>query len=430
MTDSHPADAWIPVDELRVGMFVHLDMGWISHPFALSSFRITSEAQIATLRALGKSRLRWDPARSDSPTGPPAAPDAPRAPVETAPVDEPPQRHRHRQALAAQREAVCHCERQFGEASRATREVLELVFEQPDRAGREAAALARALLSKMLVTPEVNIRLLTEGSGDKASHHALNVAIISLLMGRSLGLGGDELADLGVGALLHDVGKLDLPEAMRHREPHFSSSELEYYRQHVALGVVQGRRMGLTVGALQVIEQHHEQADGQGFPLGLNIDRMSALARIVALVNRYDGLCNPRVPARALTPHEALSMLFAQGQQQFDTTMLAALIRMMGIYPPGSAVQLTDDRYALVVAVNPARSLRPRVLVHDPSVPPEEALLLDLAAQSAVAIRRSLKPLDLPRESYDYLAPRHRISYVFEPVASRDEAPRDAAAVA
>jgi hypothetical protein len=103
---------------------------------------------------------------------------------------------------------------------------------------------------------------------------------------------------------------------------------------------------------------------------------------------------------------------------------------MMGIYPPGSAVQLTDDRYALVVAVNPARPLKPRVLVHEPSVPRQDALLLDLAAQPVLAIRRSLRPLDLPRESYDYLAPRHRIGYFFEPIARRDEAPSDAAVIA
>ena len=64
-----------------------------------------------------------------------------------------------------------------------------------------------------------------------------------------------------------------------------------------------------------MIAQHHEHADGTGFPLRLDSDRMNAAARIVALVNRYDNLCNPPLPARALTPHEALSLLFAQGDR-------------------------------------------------------------------------------------------------------------------
>ena len=96
---------------------------------------------------------------------------------------------------------------------------------------------------------------------------------------------------------------------------------------------------------------------------------MSAAARIVALVDRFDNLCNPAQAARTLTPHEALSTMFAQSQHQFDSTMLSAFIRMMGVYPPGSVVQLTDDRYALVVSVNSTRPLKPRVLVHDPSEP-------------------------------------------------------------
>jgi len=77
---------------------------------------------------------------------------------------------------------------------------------------------------------------------------------------------------------------------------------------------------------------------------------MSTPARIVSLVNRYDNLCNPRTAARGLTPHEALSRLFAQGKGKFDATMLNSFIRMMGVYPAGSVVQLTDDRYAVVTA--------------------------------------------------------------------------------
>ena len=87
---------------------------------------------------------------------------------------------------------------------------------------------------------------------------------------------------------------------------------------------------------------------------------MSAAARIVALVNRYDNLCNPPSLAKALTPHEALSLLFAQARSQFDATMLNAFIRMMGVYPAGSVVQLTDDRYALVMSVNSTRPLKPQ----------------------------------------------------------------------
>ena len=125
-------------------------------------------------------------------------------------------------------------------------------------------------------------------------------------------------------------------------------------------------------------------------------------------------LCNANVSAKALTPHEALSLLFAQGKTKFDTAILGGFIRMMGVYPAGSTVQLTDDRYAMVVAVNSTRPLKPSVLIHESKVPHDEAVILDLESAHGLGIRRSIKPAQLPAASLDYLAPRPRIAYFFE----------------
>ena len=290
---------------------------------------------------------------------------------------------------------------------------------RPAEARAQAESLTRALVDKMIDAREICIRVLAEGAADKASMHAMNVGIVSLLMGRCFGFSAEEIQDLGVGAMLHDIGKLELPLRLRHREDNFSPSELRVYEEHVEMGLVQAKRMGLSAGATAVIAQHHEHADGSGFPTGLNSDRMTMAARIVALVNRYDNLCNPRLPARALTPHEALSLLFAQGRSKFDTSILGAFIKMMGVYPPGSTVQLTDDRYATVLAVNSSRPLKPSVLVHDPAVPREEALVLDLESAVGLGIRRSIKAQQLPPTALDYLAPSPRIAYFFEPAARR-----------
>jgi HD-GYP domain-containing protein (c-di-GMP phosphodiesterase class II) len=222
------------------------------------------------------------------------------------------------------------------------------------------------------------------------------------------------------------VGKLDLPERVRYRDDHFTPAENQFYQEHVTHGVNAGRKMGLKPGALLVMAQHHEHVDGTGFPMRLNSDRMSMASRIVALVNRYDNLCNPNLPSKALTPHESLSLLFAQGKNKYDTAIMGAFIKMMGVYPPGSAVQLTDDRYALVTGVNSSRPLKPRVLVHDPRVPRDEALMLDLEKVPALGIRRSVKPLQLPREALEYLSPRPRVVYFFEP--ARELEPSEIAA--
>ncbi|MBB4842970.1 putative nucleotidyltransferase with HDIG domain [Paucibacter oligotrophus] len=414
------ADPLIDVSQLKLGMFIHLDLGWMSHPFPLSSFKLTTEEQLQILRRLGLSQVRWSPGKSELLTDSSAPPAGPTAaePVAQAMSPEELAREAHRQALQAQRAALNLCERQYGEAAAAFREVMDLVPRDPRNAKDQSLALTSALLDKMLVEGDLNIRLLNEGAGDRSTAHALNVSIISLLLGRAFGLGREEMMDLGVGALLHDIGKIELQARLRNRDEGFSVAELQIYQQHVAKGVALAQGMGLAPAPMLIIAQHHENADGSGFPQRINMDKMSAGARIVALVNRFDGLCNPLLASKAMTPHEALSLMFAQGRNRFDATMLNAFIRMMGVYPPGSAVQLTDDRYALVVAVNSSRPLKPRVMVHDLKVPRDEALVLNLEDQPDLGIRRSLKAQQLPRAALDYLSPRTRVAYFFEPVAS------------
>jgi hypothetical protein len=163
-----------------------------------------------------------------------------------------------------------------------------------------------------------------------------------------------------------------------------------------------------------LIAQHHEHIDGTGYPSAIHGEKMSPLSSIVALANRYDNLCNPGNPALAITPHEALSQVFTQNKTQFHAPTMTAFIRMMGVYPPGSVVQLTDERYALVVAVNSMRPLKPRVVIHNSEIPRDDALVINLEREPQLGIRRSLKPLQLPKAAYDYLSPRKRLCYFFE----------------
>ena len=130
----------------------------------------------------------------------------------------------------------------------------------------------------MLGEQDLCIRLLTDAAGDKQSMHAINVALISLLMGRAFGFGEADMLDLGVGAMLHDIGKIEMPLRVRHREETFSPSEHEDYEQHVAHGLVQAKRMGLST-VHQVIAQHPSTPTAP-VPDQLNTDRMTLAARM------------------------------------------------------------------------------------------------------------------------------------------------------
>ena len=408
----------IAVQDLKIGMFVRLELGWMSHPFPLSSFRITSAEQITTIRGLGLTRVIWLPEKSEIVDDSPAVPATAPAPQADAAEQAAAAR---RTLLKAERDALRRCEAQFDEVSAALRQVNALLVPEPLAAARQAQALARAMLDKMMGEGELCIRLLSTQGSDRFAMHALNVTVIAMLMGRSLGMSEADMMDVGTGALLHDIGKLDLPTRVHHPEDGFSGAELKAYRDHVSLGLARGRQMDLGPGVLQVLAQHHEMADGSGFPHRLPLDRMTPAARLVALVNRYDNLCNPGPRGVPLTPHEAVSVLFAQSRNKFDMPVLSGFIRMMGVYPAGSVVQLTDDRFALVMQVNSARPLKPRVLVHDPKTPRDEALLLDLERQPDLGIRRSVQPSKLPTAAGNYLAPKPRVTYYFDSLAVVDE---------
>ena len=430
----------IAVADLRVGMHVHLEGGWLSHPFARSSFRITQTQQIETLRGLKFARVRWSPelselgdaggagrigeggsatpgtcADAEAPTHSEAAAKAPvRAAANAAPAA------RRAAALAGHRQTQRQCEQHFAEATAAWRQLGGALAGEPAAAAAAAGALAGSLTDKLITDGEVGIRLLPTAGNDRAAAHALNVTVAAMLLARALGLPREDLHALALGALLHDVGKLEMPERVRHPEAGGSNAETQAYREHVARGLAVARRMALPEAALAVIAQHHEHADASGFPQRIAGDRITLASRIVAIVNRYDNLCNPATRTPPLTPHEAVAMLFAHGRSSYDAAVLNAFIRMMGVYPAGSLVQLTDERYAMVVAVNSSRPLKPRVLVYEAGVPRNEALLVDLDLEPDVGIRRSLVAAKMPGAALQYLDPRPRVAYFFEPLAEPD----------
>ena len=407
----------IDVAQLLPGMFIELDVGWLAHPFPTSHFKITSQKQIDTIRTLGLQTIRINPAKSTLPgdTETTATP----CPLATHPDPREQSLHQlaaeqRRQQLAAQERDQIACERRFGQAAREYKQALEQVHSHPREVMTQCRGMISGFVNDMLSSGESAIRLLSDSMGDKLALHPVNVSVIALLLGKQLGLSASELTDLGLAAFFHDLGKSELPERVRWLEESFSASEHKAYQEHVAHGVILGKRMELPPAALIAIAQHHEMVDGSGFPARVKGELMSQLSKILALVNRYEELCNPSRPAAALTPHEALALIFAQYQPRFDAAVLRAFIRMMGVYPPGSVVQLGDDRYATVVSVNSARPLKPRILVFDARIPKHEALLLDLETMPGLGIKRSLKPDSLPRAALDYLSPRQRICYFFE----------------
>jgi len=387
----------------------------MDHPFPLNSFKIRTQQQIDTIRSLGVEQVRYSPEKSELPPAAECAATTVEIPAEIkAETPEAIAARQRRDLLANQRTSLQVCERHFAQATQTYKHVMETAYSQPGISHEHAETLIKGFLGEILGEEEAAIRLLSEKAGDKTSLHTINVTVISLLLGKACGLSKPEMLDLGIGSLLHDIGKMDLPDRLRWHDEQYTSAERQIYQEHVMHGVRLARKMGLSDDVLLIIGQHHEYADGTGYPNRIHAEKMSSLSRIISIVNRYDNLCNPSNPAIAITPHEAISQMFALNRSKFHLPTMMLFVRTMGIYPPGSVVQLTDERFALVVSVNPTRPIKPWVVIHDPDIPRDEALVINLETEPDLGIRRSLKPLQLPKAAYDYLSPCKRLCYFFE----------------
>jgi putative nucleotidyltransferase with HDIG domain len=236
-----------------------------------------------------------------------------------------------------------------------------------------------------------------------------------MLLARQIKMPGDVVTAIGLGALLHDAGKAEIPERVWRKSEPLSQGERALVESHVGKGVEVAMRMDLPPAALAVIAQHHELADGTGYPKRLKGEQIAPAARVVAIVNTYDNLCNPADRSAGMTPHEALALMFSKRRGQYDPLALNTFIRTMGIYPPGTLVELSDARLGIVVSVNGSNPLKPTVLMHAPELPKDAAPLVDLTLETALAVKRTLRPSEVRAEVLEYLSPGARMTYFLNP---------------
>lgn len=415
---------YVTPEQLCVGLYVHLDLNWMDHPFSFSSFRIKNAEQLATLRQLGLSRIRIEPGKSackplpavarDEKTVPPAA-----APVDSAVSSE--KKERIEQLNRIKRE-IAEVEKEFQQAADTVRNITRNIHAKPQEVRQEAEKLVGKMVECLLSRGDVMIHAMSDKLGEDVYFHSLNVTVLSLILAKALDMGQEESRHLGMGAVFHDIGKVEIPQKILMKTDPLTKSEQSFLEMHCEYDLDIAAKAGLSKQAGEIVMQHHECCDGSGYPNKLKAERIAPLSKIVSIVNVYDNLCNPHNLADALTPHEALSQMFAVKRNKFDAVALKAFIHCMGVYPPGSIVQLSNEMQGMVVSVNSAKPLKPNVLVYDPDIPKDEAVIINLERESDLNISRSLRPGQLPREVYQYLNPRKRVTYYFDPKKQNEHA--------
>ena len=194
--------------------------------------------------------------------------------------------------------------------------------------------------------------------------HSLGAAIWSVSLGRQLGLPRHDLRSLAMGCLLMDVGKLRVDPKLLQADRDLTLEEMAQMYSHVSYGLEIIEESGIiNQDVIDMVAHHHERYDGSGYPDGLTQDDIPSFARIAAIVDTYDAITSNRSYADAVSPSDAIRLLYQSRDADFQAELVEAFIQAVGIYPAGTLVELSSGEVGVVVAEYRSRRLRPKVMV-------------------------------------------------------------------
>lgn len=399
----------ISLQDVKIGMYICLDLSWDDHPFMFDRFKVKNEEQLSKLQSMGLEKIHYIPGKSkireeNSVSLKEEMALAKKAEAEAA----------RKARMEARRQKIEASEERYRKSLDGVTKLVKVANNQPLQAVEQADALVADMVKDFTAEDKFSVNLMEvkDTGGDMLYYHVLNVGVLSLMLGAEQGFTEEQLQILGLGAMFHDIGTIRLPSNVAHKKSELSAAEEKVYEQHARFGFnLMERAQDFPGEALNVIYQHHELMDGSGYPKGLKGNQISLMARVVCIANTYDNLCNHIDPRKSLPPAEALSYMYAQQKGKYDEELLKRFIRCLGIYPPGTIVQLSDGNVGIVRSSDRADLLRPMVMVYDKKVPAEEAALIDMQLQQDLRVTKNIRPRDLDMDVLHYLNPRTRLSY-------------------
>ncbi len=194
--------------------------------------------------------------------------------------------------------------------------------------------------------------------------HSVDVCIYSVITGKNMGLSKEELTELGVGAILHDVGKCKIPLEILLKPGKLTDDEFHIMKLHSIYGhEIITNTDGLNKRVANIAIQHHEKWDGTGYPLGLSNYQIDKLSRIVTVADIYDALTADRVYKKRDLPHEAAEYILGNSSILIDPEIAKVFIKNIAVYPEGSIVLLNTGEIGSVIESNKNMSIRPKVMV-------------------------------------------------------------------
>ena len=229
----------------------------------------------------------------------------------------------------------------------------------------EAKEIVSEIANSITRSPHALVWLTNMKERDEyTSIHSMNVCVLAVSFGRSLGMEKTQLELLGLGGLLHDLGKMKVPLEILNKPSKLTFEEFEVMKTHPVEGYKMLKEKGdLPLEVLDIVKHHHERRNGKGYPSQLNGDEINNMTRIIAIVDVYDAITSDRCYHDAISPYDALKNMYEWINEDFDKEMVEQFIKCLGIYPIGCVVELNMGHVGIVVSASEKSKLRPIVML-------------------------------------------------------------------
>ncbi|WP_019615149.1 HD-GYP domain-containing protein [Psychromonas ossibalaenae] len=349
----------IKVTQLRVGMYINdLKCGWMNHPFTVNRFKIKSDSEIRQIIAAGVKEIEIDIKKGlDIFVEKRKAENGPLRKV----VD---QRSENLPVKVSVMQELGPAKIAFAEAGEFITDMMANAKMGQHVELEQVNPVINKMSASILRNPNALLGLSRIRAMDKYTfEHSVSFSVLLMSFAKSMGLSIEIINNVGIGGLLHDIGKTLTPDEILNKPGKLTDEEFVIMKKHVVDSrLILEKTKGLSQVSMDIAAQHHEKFDGNGYPLGLKGEQISVYGQMAAIVDVYDALTADRCYHVGKEPSEVLKLLLKWSGTHFNPALVRKFIQAVGIYPAGSLVLLSNQHLATVIDISD-NMLKPQVEV-------------------------------------------------------------------